>query len=59
MLDTLREHHAALTALLHSQRELKTDDLQIGARILINIYAAILQDGISTLNSLIEFLDKR
>jgi hypothetical protein len=56
MLDQLRRHRATLTELRQSQREVLADDMSPGLRITWQIYAIILEDAISTLNSLINYL---
>ncbi len=58
MLDQLRRHRDTLTELLQSQREVVMDDMSPGLRISWQIYALILQDAISILNSLIEYLNQ-
>ena len=58
MLDQLRRHRDTLTELLQSQHEVLTDDMGPGLRITWRIYSIILEDAISTLNSLIEYLNQ-
>lgn len=69
-LDQLQRDHAMITAILAAQRELLADGLQVGVpparedhssslvgvRILLGIYSNILEDALSTLNSLIQYL---
>lgn len=43
MLDQLRRHRDTLTELLQSQHEVLTDDLRPGLRIILRIYAIILE----------------
>ena len=58
-LDQLQSDHAAITGILNAQKEIPHDGLQVGARILLKIYIAILEDAIAILKSLIEFLNKK
>lgn len=58
-LDQLQRDHATITKILGAQRELPADGLQVGARILLKIYIAILEDAIAILKSLIEFLNRK
>jgi hypothetical protein len=58
-LDQLQSDHATITDILRAQRDLPEDGLQVGARVLLKIYIAILEDAIAILKSLIEFLNKK
>lgn len=58
-LDQLQRDHATITGILGAQRKLPSDGLQVGARVLLKIYIAILEDAIAILKSLIEFLNKK
>jgi len=58
-LDQLQRDHATITEILGAQRALPHDGLQVGARILLKIYIAILEDAIAILKSLIEFLNTK
>lgn len=58
-LDQLQNDHAAISEILDAQRELQDDGLQVGVRILLKIYVAILEDAIAILKSLIEFLNRK
>lgn len=51
-LDQLQQDRAAITKILSAQRELSQDGLQVGTRILLKIYIAILK-------SIIEFLNRK
>lgn len=48
-----------MTEMLSAQRELPHDGLQVGARILLKIYMTILEDAITVLKSLIEYLARK
>lgn len=56
-LDLIREHRQLLIDMLATLTALPTDAMPFGIRTLMRAYANILQDGISTLNSLISYLD--
>jgi len=55
MIDSLRQDHATLTELLAARRAVTVVTLPVGMRILFNIYLTILEDALTTLNSLIVF----
>jgi len=54
-LDSLQQDHATLSQLLHARRAVTMETLPIGMRILFGIYLTILEDALTTLNSLIQF----
>lgn len=54
MVELLKEHKQILTEMLATI----PTDAQPSARALLSIYVEILTDGISILNSLIDYLDK-
>lgn len=58
-LDQLQRDHATITEILGAQQALPHDGLQVGARILLKIYTAILEDAIAVLKSLIEYLNRK
>lgn len=58
-LDQLQHDHAAITGILAAQRALPVDGKQVGVRILLGIYFHILEDALTTLNSLIQYMHSR
>lgn len=57
-LDSLQRDHATLTEILQARRSVALGaTLSVGMRLLWGIYLAILEDALTTLNSLIEYLD--
>lgn len=55
-LDSLHHDHAALTEILKSRRAVSMETLSVGTRLLWGIYLVILEDALSILNSLIQYL---
>jgi len=55
-LDSLQRDHATLTQILQARRGVSMETLSVGMRILWQVYLTILEDALTTLNSLINFL---
>ena len=55
-LDSLQQDHVVLTEILQARRGVSMETLSIGMRILWGVYLAILEDALTTLNSLINYL---
>lgn len=57
MLDTLRAHREALENMLVTARYTPAEPVAPALRITLGIYAQILSDGISTLGTIIAYLE--
>jgi hypothetical protein len=57
-LDSLQRDRIILTGILEARRGVSTETLSIGMRLLWGIYLNILEDALSTLNSLIQYLTR-
>jgi hypothetical protein len=57
MLADLRAHHAILERLVVASRQMPTEPVPIGVRLSFAIYLNVLEDAVSVLNSIIEYLD--
>jgi hypothetical protein len=55
-LDTLRQDYTALSELLAARRAVTIVTLPVGVQLLWTIYITILEDAVTTLNSLIHYL---
>lgn len=55
-LDHLQQDHAKITEILQARRDIMTETLPIGVQIELKIYFMILEDALSALISLIQFL---
>lgn len=58
-LNQLQQDHAAIENILRVHQSTTIDKLPIGVRLALKMYFMILEDAISTLSSLIEFLTPR
>jgi hypothetical protein len=58
-LESLQHDHVLLMELLESRRTVTTETLPAGLRILWTIYLTILEDAVTTLNSLISYLSPK
>ena len=58
-LDTLRQDHATFAQILEARRAVTTVTLPVGVQMLWKIYITILEDAVSTLNSLITYLGSK
>jgi hypothetical protein len=56
MLDTLQQDHHTFTQLLAARRTVSTETMSFGVRVVWQIYLTILEDALTTLTSLIQFL---
>ena len=57
MLETLRSHRTTLESLIAASRQMPTEPVPIGIRLSLVIYLTILEDAVSVLTSIIEYLD--
>jgi len=55
-LESLQRDRAVLTEILTARRAVTTVTLPVGVRLVWQIYLTILEDALTTLNSLITFL---
>jgi len=55
-LDSLQQDHVVLTEILQARRAVSVETLSVGMRILWQVYLTILEDALTTLNSLINYL---
>jgi len=58
-LDQLQADQAAFTQILQARRGVPQDDMRAGERILWQIYLTILEDALTTLTSLIQYLSPK
>ncbi len=58
MIDQLRRHRETLSELIQSEQEFSADVSRPGLRLLWQTYLVILQDAISILNSLIDYINR-
>jgi hypothetical protein len=58
-LDRLQTDHQTITQIIQIHRDTPADGHGVGVSTLMNIYLHILEDALTTLNSLIQFLAKR
>lgn len=58
-LDSLRQDHATLAQILEARRTVTTVTLPVGVQLLWKIYLTILEDAVTTLNSLINYLSPK
>ncbi|MCI0551279.1 MAG: hypothetical protein L0287_10010 [Anaerolineae bacterium] len=58
-LETLQQDHAVIQQIIEARRADPTDEIPVGARILLNIYLHILEDALATLSSLIQYFNSK
>lgn len=59
MIDLLQSHRDTLAEFLVTTRNTPLDGLSVGFRLTLGIYAQILIDAVSVLNSMIAFLEQK
>lgn len=57
-LDSLQRDYATLTEILQSHRGVATETMQVGVLLLWRIYLAMLEDALTTISSLISYLNR-
>jgi hypothetical protein len=55
-LDQLQSDQADIARILQAQRDVPTEDAHVSVQLLRNTYLVILEDALSVVNSLIQFL---
>ena len=54
--ESLQQDHATLTQILDARRAVTTVTMPIGVQLLWRVYLTILEDAVTTLSSLINYL---
>lgn len=59
MLDSLQQDHATLAQILETRRAVTVETMSTGQRLLWRMYLSILEDALSTVGSLIQYLSPK
>jgi hypothetical protein len=55
-LDQSHSDHSAIEQILQTHKASQPEEMQIGARLLMKIYITIMEDALTALKSIIQFL---